>query len=282
MFEVPKGTIKVHRCVFRFDTPASPVCEYACVVTYIAIQHYYAARTKRQWLVLTYIILNIVVSMITSIVLFYLGVSYIGSMLYAWMLGSVTAGFLYPLLSPVPKIVERYLDGLSLFSKKALVFHALTLTVCTILLIGLPIGLFIIRINLFDDADISFWAKNIVSHKICGDNPDIQDASHYISKIINQFKYVGCLLGAFLGVIVDSYQFGGTSPLAFVGKRKAVVRITMLFLILLVIELPFVFHHGESDKANDASINLGKKFLWFLLLAFLPALLFCLFLYGFS
>ena len=83
-------------------------------------------------------------------------------------------------------------------------------------------------------------------------------------------------------MIVDSYQFGGTSPLAFVGKRKAVVRIAMLFLILLVIELPFVFHHGESDKANDASINLGKKFLWFLLLAFLPALLFCFFLYGFS
>ncbi len=79
-------------CIFKFDSPQSPTFEYSSLIAYIAVDFMMSNKLKNKllWVVL-FLTLNVVISGLIGFVVLYLGIAYIGSIIYGWMLGLVIA-----------------------------------------------------------------------------------------------------------------------------------------------------------------------------------------------
>lgn len=98
-------------------------------------------------LTILFLTLNFLVSFLIGLVVLYLGIAYVGSILYGWILGLAIAPLMQLAKQPLKKMATKYLNGMYLYSKRKLFFHAVLITVLSLVLLMIPIVTFIIKMN---------------------------------------------------------------------------------------------------------------------------------------
>lgn len=103
-------------------------------------------KHKLCWVIL-FLTLNFLVSFLIGLVVLYLGIAYIGSILYGWILGVAIAPLMQLAKQPLKKMATKYLNGMYLYSKKKLFCHAMVVIILSLTLLMIPIITFLIKMN---------------------------------------------------------------------------------------------------------------------------------------
>ena len=79
----------LHRCQFKFESPSSPTFEYSSLLAYCAIDFMLSKRIQNKfcWAIL-FFVLNLGVSFFIGLISMNLGIATLGSIVFAWTLGS--------------------------------------------------------------------------------------------------------------------------------------------------------------------------------------------------
>lgn len=145
-YEYPFPELIIHRCTFKFGTPASPTFEYCSLISYLASDFFWkSGRTNRFGWFLFWVCANITCGFLTSLVNLYLGLNFLSSIVFGWSLGSVVGCLLHFPTRLVKPMIAEYMKGIELCSKKKITMHILIFVSLTSLFIAVPILTFQIR-----------------------------------------------------------------------------------------------------------------------------------------
>lgn len=142
-YEYPSPELIIHRCTFKFGTPASPTFEYCSMISYLASDFFWKSGRKNRfsWFMF-WVMANFTCGFLASIVNLYLGLNFLSSIVFGWSLGSVVGCLLHQATWLVKPMIAEYMRGMELISKRWLLIHICLFVCLSSLLVAVPIGTF--------------------------------------------------------------------------------------------------------------------------------------------